>query len=72
MKREVCRFPIDHVREVLLHGEGEQWQAVTKMEEVLVRVSSVDGPAGLPGFRIEYQDGTVAGVTASTVAGVKV
>ena len=70
--REISRFPIDKVRQVLLHGTDQEWQDVKSMREVMVRISATDGKAGMPGFEITYTDGTIAGVVASTVAGVKV
>ncbi len=69
---DVTRFQPDTVKEVLLVGSDEEWLEVESMTECLVRISERDGSAGLPGFRITFTNGIVVGVTAKSIAGVKV
>lgn len=69
--KEIARFQPETVKEVLLVG-SEEWLEVESMTECLVRISDKDGSAGLPGFRVTFTNGIVVGVTAKSIAGVKV
>ena len=56
--------------ELLLVGETE-WQQVESMEEARIRISDHDGRSGLAGFYVTFTDGSVAGITSQSIAGVR-
>jgi hypothetical protein len=70
MLRSVTRFPCADVTAVLISGYPE-WQEISSIEETLVRVSDVDGRAGIAGFHIEFLDGSTIGISNNSIMGVR-
>jgi hypothetical protein len=56
---------------VLLQG-SDDWLDVESISEGLIRIAETDGTAGRRGFIIHAADGSVVGVQAAAIMGVRV